>query len=149
MGWVKGNYGKMRPRRTKDGYRSVAERKFCELLTESDIDYEYEPKEGKLPYVLHKKYLPDVVLRNGIVIEFKGYFDPEDRAKIKAVLRDNPFVYIRFVFCNSRNKLSKTKKRFPVTYGDFCDKEGIQYLCERRDSREVIIETVKRWSEEV
>ena len=40
------------------------------------------------------------------------------------VKAQNPTIDIRFVFSNSKNKITKTSK---TTYGDWCDKNGIKY----------------------
>ena len=65
-----------------------------------------------IPYSYH--YNPDFVLVNGVMLETKGYWDSEDRRKIKAVMRDNPDLDLRMVFQAPFNKISKkSKTRMP------------------------------------
>jgi len=80
----------------------------------------------KLPYTLHKRYIPDFVIEkpNGkkIYIEAKGYFRPADRTKILAVVRDNN-IDLRLLFQqdNFLRKGSKTR------YSDWARKHGIPF----------------------
>lgn len=81
-----------------------------------------------LPYILRKNYVADftcIKRKNGqtIVIEAKGWFRPEDRAKMLAVKESNPDVDIRFIFPrdNKLNKNSNTK------YSDWCIKNGFPF----------------------
>ena len=72
-----------------------------------------------------RKYTPDFILKNGIVIETKGRFVAADRMKhlfIKEIWGNK--YDIRFVFNNPNAKLYKGAKS---TYGQWCDKHGFQY----------------------
>ena len=61
-------------------YRSKAEKEFADVLADAKINFAYEP--DRIPYVVHKKYLPDFYLVDyGFYIEFKGYFTGSDRTK--------------------------------------------------------------------
>lgn len=81
-------------------------------------------KTSKIPYSENHNYIPDFVLPNGIVIEAKGYFPPEDRVKMRAVKESNPDLDIRIVFLRAKSKLDKNAK---MTYGEWADKYGFPY----------------------
>lgn len=103
-------------------FRSRLEQVVDELLTKLGVEHEYEGE--KLGYSLPCQYTPDFKLGNGIYLETKGYFSPEDRRKTLAVLRDNPGIDLRMVFSNPNNRLSKSSK---TTYAAWCRKHGILY----------------------
>jgi hypothetical protein len=85
----------------------------------------YEPKDGKLDYVLPaSKYNPDFVLPNGIHVETKGKLTPEDRRKMIAVKAHNPDKDIRFVFMRARNTLNKSSK---TSYAEWADRNGFPW----------------------
>ena len=109
----------------KYGFRSGLEGNVAEHLTALGIDYQYEPYAIEFVQPEKKrKYTPDFVLPNGIIIETKGRFLPEDRAKQLMIRESNPDLDIRFVFTNSRSKIRKGSK---TTYADWCDKNGFMY----------------------
>ena len=64
-------------------FRSGLEEKVADLLKELGVTYEYE--STKIPYVIQHTYTPDFILPSGVMLECKGYWDSEDRRKIKAV----------------------------------------------------------------
>lgn len=103
-------------------FRSRLEQVVDELLTKLGVEHVYEGE--KLGYSLPCQYTPDFRLSNGVYLETKGYFSPEDRRKTLAVLRDNPGIDLRMVFSNPNNRLSKTSK---TTYAAWCRKHGIPY----------------------
>ena len=109
----------------KYGFRSGLEGKVAEHLDCLAIDYQYEPYA--IEYIQpekKRKYTPDFILPNGIIIETKGRFLVDDRQKHLMIRDCHPELDIRFVFTNSRNKISKTSK---TTYADWCDKHGFMY----------------------
>jgi len=69
-------------------------------------------------------YTPDIVLENGIIIEVKGYFKADDRAKHLLIKEQHPELDIRFVFQDSRKKIHKSS---PTTYGMWAEKHGFKY----------------------
>jgi hypothetical protein len=71
-----------------------------------------------------RKYTPDVVLPNGIIVEVKGYFQPEDRTKHLLVRAANPTLDIRFVFKNPNAKLSRQSQ---TTYARWCEMHSFKY----------------------
>lgn len=80
-----------------------------------------------LPYSVPRLYIPDfTVVRAGkdpLYLEIKGYFRPEDRAKMKAVKKDNPEADIRLVFASDGKLSSRSKSR----YSDWCARNGFEY----------------------
>jgi hypothetical protein len=103
-------------------FRSGLEEKVSDLLVELGIDYEYETE--KIPYVIEHNYTPDFKLPNGIYLECKGYWEAEDRRKIKAVKLLNPDLDLRMVFQAPYNTISKQSK---TTYAQWCDKHNIPW----------------------
>lgn len=103
-------------------FRSGLEEKVADLMVELGVKYEYE--STKVPYVIQHNYTPDFLLPNGVYLECKGYWDPDDRRKIKAVKEQNPDLDIRMVFQSPFNKISKKSK---TTYAQWCDKNGIPW----------------------
>jgi len=107
----------------KAGYRSGLEQDNAAHLKRHRCKYEYEKQ--KIPYIPKPKtYTPDFVLDNGVIIETKGRFTASDRAKHLLIKKQHPDLDIRFVFTNSRQKISK---RSPTTYAQWCEKHGFQY----------------------
>ena len=103
-------------------YRSGLERQVAELLKGLGVKFEYE--STKVPYQLMCNYTPDFLLPNGIYLETKGHFTPEDRRKMLAVKKANPELDIRMVFQAPHNKIEKRSK---TTYAMWCDKNNIQH----------------------
>lgn len=122
---------KPRGKRSVDGdkFKSVLERntlyRLRELGKKGGVNVSYET--SVIPYTVRKNYNPDFtcIFRNGktIFIETKGWFRPEDRAKMLAVKHDNPGLDIRLVF-PVNNKLNA---RSNTRYSDWCEKHGFTY----------------------
>ena len=109
----------------KYGFRSGLEMTIDESLKEKGIDGEYE--QHIIEYVkpeTHHKYHPDFKLPNGIFVETKGRFLADDRKKHILIKKQHPELDIRFLFQNSKTKISKGSK---TTYGMWCDKHGFVY----------------------
>ncbi len=108
----------------KYGYRSGLEDRISEQLTDLSVPFKYE--QFKIKYEVHeiRTYTPDFELPNGIIIESKGRFVAADRKKHLLVQKQYPSLDIRFVFSNSRAKISKGSK---TTYAMWCEKNGFQY----------------------
>lgn len=110
---------------TKYGFRSGLEERIAEQLDKAGVDYTYE--EVKLNYIKPASkhvYTPDFVLSNGIIVETKGRFLMADRQKHILVKRHNPTLDIRFVFSNSKARISKLSR---TTYADWCNKNGFKF----------------------
>ncbi|RTL93857.1 endodeoxyribonuclease [Ancylobacter aquaticus] len=109
----------------REGFRSGLEEKVAAQLRAAGIDPRYE--EDIIPYIRparNAKYHPDFVLPNGIVIETKGRFVVADRQKHVLIKQQNPDLDIRFVFSNSRARISKGS---PTTYAMWCTKNGFKF----------------------
>ena len=109
----------------KQGFRSGLEERIAEQLDKLGVDYTYE--KVKLKYIKPASqhiYTPDFVLSNGIIVETKGRFLLADRQKHILVKKYNPTLDIRFVFSNSKAKISKTSR---TTYAAWCEKNGFKY----------------------
>jgi len=94
-------------------------------LTAQGVEYEYEQHvvQYTTPPKAHK-YTPDFKLPNGIIVETKGRFLTADRQKHLLVKAQHPELDIRFVFSNSKTKISKASK---TSYADWCAKHGFQF----------------------
>ena len=108
----------------KHGYRSGLEDKVSKQLQESGVSFEYETLKIQYEVNETRRYTPDFILPNGIIIETKGRFVAADRKKHLLVQQQHPALDIRFVFSNSRAKLSKGAKS---SYGEWCEKHGFLY----------------------
>tara|TARA_R110001592_G_scaffold54612_3_gene167029 strand:- start:124 stop:519 length:396 start_codon:yes stop_codon:yes gene_type:complete len=112
----------------RNGYRSGLEDDISVDLKDRGVSFEYETLKIKWTLLENKTYTPDFILTNGIIVESKGRFVAADRKKHLKVKEQHPNLDIRFVFSNSRGKLSKGAKS---TYGDWCDKHGFTYADKR------------------
>lgn len=112
----------------KNGYRSGLEDKISDDLKDRKVKFEYE--KLKIKYEVHENrtYTPDFTLPNGVIIESKGRFTPEDRKKHLLIKKQHPDLDIRFVFSNSKGKIRKGSK---TSYADWCDKHGFMYADKR------------------
>lgn len=119
---VKGNWEHIQ--RSK-GHKSGLENKIDEQLKSIGIDGEYEQHEIKytIPATEHT-YKPDFRLPNGIYIESKGWFLPEDRKKHLLIKEQNPNMDLRFVLQSPNSKIYKGSK---TTYAQWCDKNGFKW----------------------
>jgi hypothetical protein len=109
----------------KYGFRSGLEMEIDNALKEHGIDGEYEQHiiEYVKPETKHK-YHPDFKLPNGIFVETKGRFLTDDRKKHLLIKAQSPELDIRFLFQNSKSKISKGSK---TTYADWCIKYGFKF----------------------
>lgn len=114
---------KRNPDGTRKKIRSKFELQVMEQIDKTTKDYSYESMRIKYSPP-PKIYTPDIVLANGIIIELKGYFTSEDRAKHLLVKEQHPELDIRFVFQRAANKLHK---KSTTTYGSWCDKYGFKW----------------------
>jgi len=119
---------KIRQQAIKNGYRSGLEDVISEDLKKRGVDFGYETVKIKWQLIESKTYTPDFILPNGVIIESKGRFVPDDRKKHLKVREQNPELDIRFVFSNSRNKIRKGSK---TTYAMWCEKNNFLYADKR------------------
>ena len=106
-------------------YRSGLEAATSAALMAAGVTFLYE--QVRVPFTQPAKsrtYTPDFLLPNGIIVETKGIFAPDDRAKHLLVRAQHPDLDIRLVFSNARAKVTKGGS---VTYGDWAAKAGIPY----------------------
>lgn len=121
-------------------FRSGGEENFKRYLDSKKVKYSYETlKIGYVPKP--KKYTPDFILANGIVIEYKGRFLPEDRSKHLLVKEQHPELDIRFVF-EQNHKLNKKSK---TRYSDWCDKHGFKYIIAKRVDGKLTYDIPEDW----
>jgi Autographiviridae endonuclease I len=109
----------------KHGWRSGLEEQIGEQLKAAGINAKYE--ELRIPFEQPAKprhYTPDWVLPNGIVIESKGRFVSADRQKHLLVQAQYPKLDIRFVFSNSKTRISKQSK---TIYAAWAQTKGFRY----------------------
>lgn len=116
----------MKPRKRrvrKEAGRNSFEQKIMASLDEAGAKYTYESmkiKYQKPP----SNYTPDIILDNGIIVELKGYFDAEDRAKHLLIQTQRPDLDIRFVFYKANTKIHKSSL---TTYGSWATKHGFKW----------------------
>ena len=108
----------------KHGYRSGLEHVVLNSLTTRKCNAKYECFKIEWEDLAYRKYTPDFLLPNGIIVETKGRFTPADRMKHLCIKKQHPSLDIRFVFSNSNAKLRKGSKS---TYADWCQKHGFLY----------------------
>lgn len=96
----------------------------------------------KIPYTLENSYNPDFKLADNVFLEAKGFFKPSDRRKMLEVIEQHPDKKFIMLFQDSRVKLSRKSK---TTYGDWCDKQGIQWFCwkTRRPTKRILMLAVR------
>lgn len=107
------------------GFRSGLESTVHAQLTGAGLVVEYEA--DRIEYIKparKSKYTPDFRLPNGIYIETKGRFTTEDRQKHLLIKEQHPHLDIRFVFSNSRARISKQSA---TSYADWCNKHGFKF----------------------
>lgn len=95
-----------------------------------------------IPYVIESKYNPDFKLAKNVFLETKGFFKDSDRRKILAVVKQHPDKKIIMFFQDSTVKLRKKGK---MTYGEWCDKNGIDWFCwkTKRPTKRILSVAIK------
>ncbi len=95
----------------KHGWRSGLEEAVSDSLKRRSFGFEYETLT--IPFqqpTKPRKYTPDFILPNGIIVETKGRFLTADRQKMLLVKEQYPELDIRFVFSNANQRISKQSK---------------------------------------
>ena len=115
---------KTRSNALKHGYRSGLEQTVLNSLKNRKCNAQYECFKIEWEDLAYRTYTPDFLLPNGIIIETKGRFTPEDRMKHIAIKKQHPNLDIRFVFSNSNSKLRKGSK---TSYAIWCERNGFLY----------------------
>lgn len=93
-------------------YRSQFEAMVALDLQDHGVAFEYETKT--ITYELPRVYTPDFVLPNGVIVEVKGYFPPEQRRKMIEVKRANPDLDIRLLFQRAQGKIGQGPRALTV-----------------------------------
>ncbi|MGV1751512.1 endodeoxyribonuclease [Agrobacterium sp. CG674] len=102
------------------GLRNNLEKKVAKTL---GPEFEYEAL--RLSYRVQRKYLPDFIdVAGKKIVEAKGLFTAEDRAKHKAIKAQHPEYEVTIVFQNAQRTITKTSK---TTYAGWCDANGIKW----------------------
>lgn len=108
------------------------------------IPWEYES------YVINyapplRKYTPDfkVYRKDGtyFFVEYKGYFRPEARTKMRLVKNQNPSDDIRFLFTDAGKPITKSSK---TTYAMWAEKHGFPWAEGERIPKRWMNETPKQ-----
>jgi hypothetical protein len=102
-------------------FKSKFEEQIITQLSKAKKIVEYEPI--KLDYTIDGKYIPDLRLPNGIIVELKGRFWSKDQTKMRAVKAAHPNLDIRFVFQNAGSKVDYRK----MTCAEYAIKYGFKY----------------------
>ena len=108
---------------TSSKYRSKFESRVAAALTQNKVGFTYE--DMTLPYIIEAVYRPDFILENGVVVETKGFFSPQDRRKMLAVQKQHPDLDIRLCFQNAKDKISRAKRS--ITYGQWATRHGFKW----------------------
>ena len=108
----------------KLGFRSGLEKDIAAQLRASGIDPKYESLKLKYRVEKDHTYTPDFPITNKIIIETKGRFLTSDRMKMLLIQKQYPEYDFRFVFNNSKARISKISK---TTYGEWCERNGFKY----------------------
>jgi hypothetical protein len=121
----------VRPRRQSrsvglvEGWRSGFEEEIASELKRLGVPVQYEPFVIRYEQPSKaRRYTPDFVLPNGIIIETKGRFVTQDRQKHLLIQAQHPSLDIRFVFSNANTRISKQSK---TTYAAWCEAKGFLY----------------------
>ena len=105
-------------------FRSKFEASFNKL-TKGQLEYESVKLKYRIPESGHV-YTPDFAIPGtNILIETKGRFSAQDRAKHLLVKAQNPDKRIILVFQNPNCTISKNSK---TRYSDWCKKNGIEWM---------------------
>lgn len=109
----------------KHGFRSGLEQKNAKHLQAHGIPVVFEQVtvEYVVPTTL-RRYTPDFELPNGILVETKGKFEPQDRAKHLFIKIAHPELDIRFVFQKPNSPIAKGSK---TTLAMWAEKHGFKW----------------------
>lgn len=115
--------------------RSKLELRFEDILKEYEVDYDYEIT--KIPYVVpqsNHKYVVDWTIRNGVLIETKGWLENlTERKKYQLIKEQHPDIDIRFVFANPNKACGGVK----MTHAEWAEKFGFKY-CSINDTEQIV-----------
>ena len=125
------------------GYKSRWEYTVAQRLYELGLPDNYETV--KLSYTIPEtqhSYKPDFPYKDAnFYIEAKGKFDANDRRKHILLREQYPNLRICIIFQNANVKL---RKGSPTSYGQWCDKHGIEYS--HKELKKEWIDEIKKLS---
>lgn len=104
-------------------FRSKFEKRVYENRGKRKLDY--EPQTPVITYTTTARYIPDFDLRNGVLVECKGYFDSKSRGKMSRVKKQNPRLDIRFLFQRANNRITKSPNS--MMYWQWAEKHGFPW----------------------
>ena len=113
-----------RRRHNASKYKSGLEEEAVLFLKTRQKKVRYEKLKIQWEDLRYRTYTPDFELDNGIIIETKGKFDPDDRRKHLEIKRQHPELDIRFVFSNAKAKINKGAKQRNF---EWCEKNGFKW----------------------
>lgn len=113
-----GGFKKRSDKTTRSNYESTVKKN----LEKAGVEFSYETL--RIPYETTHHYKPDFILANGIIVEAKGLFLPEDRSKHLAIQKQHPELDVRFIFQRDQYIDNKTKAN---KYSDWCKKHNFKY----------------------
>lgn len=102
-------------------YKNDFERDVGNKLKKLKAHASYEIE--KLPYVLEGKYNPDFTLKDGTIVECKGYFRPADRRKMVSIRKQYPDRRIIICFYRPFDKIKNSK----TTYAGWAERTGFEW----------------------
>lgn len=126
-----------RPKSPRSKYKSDFEHRIAISLANRGVPIRYEEEQlsyekgvyrgvcndcGSKDVVSVRSYTPDWTLPNGILVESKGKFTPQNRSLMLDVIKSNPDRDIRMVF-QADNWLTRKKK---TKYSDWCKQHDIK-----------------------
>lgn len=114
----RGGFSKRVDKSTRSNFEAIIKNN----LEKSGISFTYESE--RIPYESKHYYKPDFILSNGVIVEAKGLFLPEDRTKHLLIQKQHPELDIRFLFQRDQYINNKTKK---TKYSDWCKKHDFKY----------------------
>lgn len=109
----------------RHGFRSGLEEKNAELLEANKVPVRYETRKIKysVPASL-RTYTPDFELPNGIIVETKGLWEQQDRAKLLFITTQYPKLDLRLVFSRAATPIYKGSK---TDYGTWATDHGFKW----------------------
>ena len=118
-------YNQHRKRHKKGEFRSKEEARVSQALTELGYDIDYEKE--RFDYYLKRFYTPDFVVKGkhfDFYIEVKGWFPPDARSKLLAVITHHPTLPLFVALQKPHAKLNKNSK---TEVCQWCEKYGIAW----------------------
>ena len=108
-------------------FRSKFEQKVASALTDAGATFNYEESVIRFEQPAKaRRYTPDFILPNGIILEVKGFLSRDDRMKHKWIKEQHPNFDIRFVFMNPNTRISKLSK---TRYREWAEKLNYPWCC--------------------